>query len=215
MHVDIHRSFRASLWLRGKESTCQCRKCRRCGLDLWVRKIHWSRKWQPTPVFSHGKFQGQRSLAGYSPWGCKQSDTTEQLNNNFLDINTLVVGFKLSTTSLLNSWKYKLVLISSSIPLWDNLSQLCATLWTMACHAPLSLPLLQARILEWAAMPSLGDLPDPGIKPESLMSPALAGGFFTTSTTQGSPKQVCAILFSNLLSSLGCTHVHLSITAHT
>ena len=150
MHIDIHRPFRASLWLRGKESTCQCRKCRRCGLDLWVRKIHWSRKWQPTPVFLHGKVQGQRSLAGYSPWGCKQSDTTEQLNDS-LDINTLVVGFKLSTTSLLNSWKYTLVLISSSIPLWDKLSQLCATLWTVARQAPLSMGF--SRLESWSGRP--------------------------------------------------------------
>ena len=34
-------------------------------------------KWQPTPVFFPGKFYGQRSLAGYSPWGCKKSDTAE------------------------------------------------------------------------------------------------------------------------------------------
>ena len=40
-------------------------------------KIPWSRKWQPTPVFSPGKFHGQRSLAGYSPWHCKESDVTE------------------------------------------------------------------------------------------------------------------------------------------
>ena len=40
--------------------------------------------------------------------------------------------------------------------------------------------ILQARILEWVTMPSSGDLPDPGFKPTSLMSPALAGGFFTT-----------------------------------
>ena len=37
-------------------------------------------KWQPTPVFLPGKYQGQRSLAGYSPWGCKESDTTEPLH---------------------------------------------------------------------------------------------------------------------------------------
>ena len=86
------------------------------------------------------EFQGQRSLAGYSPWGCKQLDMTERLsNNNFLDINTLVVGFTLSKTSLLNSWKYKLVLISSRISLWDSLSQLCATVWTIALQAPLSM----------------------------------------------------------------------------
>ena len=38
----------------------------------WVRKIPWRRKWQPTPVFLPGKSHGQRSLAGYSPWGCKR-----------------------------------------------------------------------------------------------------------------------------------------------
>ena len=37
----------------------------------------WRRKWQPTPVFLTEKFHGQRSLAGYSPWSCKDLDTTE------------------------------------------------------------------------------------------------------------------------------------------
>ena len=58
----------------GKESACQCRRHR---FNPWVGKIPWRRKWQPTPVFLHGKFHGQRSLVGYSPWGCKESDTTE------------------------------------------------------------------------------------------------------------------------------------------
>ena len=39
----------------------------------WVGKISWRRKWQPTPVFFPGEFHGQRSLAGYSPRGCKES----------------------------------------------------------------------------------------------------------------------------------------------
>ena len=43
--------------------------------------------------------------------------------------------------------------------------------------------ILQARILEWVAMPSSGDLPDPGTEPASLTSPGLVGGFFTTSAT--------------------------------
>ena len=34
-------------------------------------KKAWRRKWQPTPVFLPGESHGQRSLAGYSPWGCK------------------------------------------------------------------------------------------------------------------------------------------------
>ena len=66
-------------WLIGKESTCQCR---RCEFDLWVGKISWRRKWQPTPVFLSGKSHGQRSLVGYSPWGHQESDTTEWRNNN-------------------------------------------------------------------------------------------------------------------------------------
>ena len=39
------------------------------GFDSWVRKIPQRRKWQPTPVFLRGKSYGQRTLAGYSPWG--------------------------------------------------------------------------------------------------------------------------------------------------
>ena len=38
----------------------------------------WRGKWQPTPVLLPGKSYGQRSLVGYSPWGRKESDTTEQ-----------------------------------------------------------------------------------------------------------------------------------------
>ena len=37
----------------------------------------WRRKWQPTSVFLPGKSRGQRNLVGYSPWGYKESDTTE------------------------------------------------------------------------------------------------------------------------------------------
>ena len=40
----------------------------------------WRRKWQPNPVLLPGKFYGQRILVGYSPWGRKESDTTEQLH---------------------------------------------------------------------------------------------------------------------------------------
>ena len=61
----------------GKESTCQRRRHMRHGFDPWVRKMPWRRAWQPTSVFLPGKFHGQRSLVGYSPWGLKESDTTE------------------------------------------------------------------------------------------------------------------------------------------
>ena len=47
------------------------------GLMPGVGKIPWRRAWPPTPVFLPGESHGQRSLAGYSPWGCKQSEVTE------------------------------------------------------------------------------------------------------------------------------------------
>ena len=74
--------LKGTLWLRagfpggsdGKESACQCR---RPGFNSWVGKIPWRRERLPTPVFLPGEFHGQRSLVDYSPWGYKESDTTE------------------------------------------------------------------------------------------------------------------------------------------
>ena len=50
------------------------------GFDPWVGKILWRWKWHPTPVLLPGKFHWWRSLVGYSPWGHKESDMTEQLH---------------------------------------------------------------------------------------------------------------------------------------
>ena len=77
--------------------------------------------------------------------------------------------------------------------LWDGLVwcvlncfsrvQPCVTLWTIARQAPLSMGF--SRLEPWSGLPCPppGDLPDPGIEPASLMSPALAGGFFTASAS--------------------------------
>ena len=54
-----------------------CLQCKRHRLDLCVGQMLWRRAWQPAPVFLPGESHGQRSLAGYSPWGRKESDTTE------------------------------------------------------------------------------------------------------------------------------------------
>ena len=59
-------------WLSGKKSACERR---RRGFNPWIGKIPSRRKWQPTPVILPGKSHGQRSLACYSPWGLKESDT--------------------------------------------------------------------------------------------------------------------------------------------
>ena len=77
--------YNISLWLilyivgfpggsDSKESACNAGDL---GSIPGLRRSPWRREWQPTPVFLPGKFHGQRNLAGYSPWGCKESDTTE------------------------------------------------------------------------------------------------------------------------------------------
>ena len=49
--------------------------------EIWLRSLGWEdpwkREWQPTPVFLPGESHGQRRLAGYSPWYCKELDMTE------------------------------------------------------------------------------------------------------------------------------------------
>ena len=58
--------------------------------------------------------------------------------------------------------------------------RLCATPWTVAHQAPLSMGFSRQEYWSGVPCPPLGDLPNPGIEPTSLSSPALAGGFFTT-----------------------------------
>ena len=67
--------------------------------------------------------------------------------------------------------------------------QLFATPWTVACQALLSMGFPRQEY--WSGLPFLspGDLPNPGVEPASLMSPALAGGFFTTSATWEVPGE--------------------------
>ena len=54
--------------------------------------------------------------------------------------------------------------------------QLHAILWTVACQAPLSMGIPQAKTLEWVTMPSSRDLSDPGFEPMTLMSPVMQAG---------------------------------------
>ena len=54
-----------------------CLQCRRCGFDPWEETIPWRRKWCVIAVALSGASHGQRSLVGYNPWGCKESDSTE------------------------------------------------------------------------------------------------------------------------------------------
>ena len=60
-----------------KNQSAMSKTHRRWVFNHWARKIPWRRKWQPSSGFLPGKSHRQRSLAGYSPQGHKESDTTE------------------------------------------------------------------------------------------------------------------------------------------
>ena len=74
---------------------------------------------------------------------------------------------------------------------------LFATQWTVAHQAPLSMGFSRQEYWSGLPCPPPGELPDPGIKPESLMSPALAGGFFTTSTTWEAPQEEGSVILTH------------------
>ena len=78
-HV-VHLKLTQCYFPGGSDSKASCLQCGRPGFDPWVRKILWRRKWQPTPVLFPKKSHGQRSLAGYSPLGRKELDTTEWIH---------------------------------------------------------------------------------------------------------------------------------------
>ena len=75
--------------VREKDSlVAQMVKCLPTMQETWVwslgREDPLEKEWQPTPVFMPGKSRGPRSLVGYSPWGCKELDTTERLHFTLL-----------------------------------------------------------------------------------------------------------------------------------
>ena len=72
-------------WLSGKESACQCR---RHGFNPWVGKIHWRRKWQPTPVFLPGESHGQKSLEG-----CMQSMRLKRVRQDRVRRRTYSISY--------------------------------------------------------------------------------------------------------------------------
>ena len=106
-----------------------CLQCGRPGFDPWVGKIPWRREWQPTPVFLPAEFHGQRSLAGYSPWGRKESDTTKRLI--------------LTTTS-------------TTITITESLQSCPSLCDPMDCSLPGSSihGIFRATVLEWGELPS-------------------------------------------------------------
>ena len=94
----------------------------------------WRRKWHPTPVFLPGKSHGRRSLVGYSPWGCKELDTTERLHFHSRSLTGGAVFFKMKTNHLLHTFPtHESSIIASVLQISENLAQIKIIIlfWTL------------------------------------------------------------------------------------
>ena len=124
--------------------------------DPWVRKSPWRRDGNPLRYFCLENPHGQRSLAGYSPWGCKELDMTESTWSTCRHIN-----------------------IYLSIHERENVAQSSPTLCDPMDYTVHGI--LQARILEWAAFPFSRGSPQPR---DRTQVSHIAGRFFTSRTTR-------------------------------
>ena len=133
------------------------------------------------------------NLEGSSPWGHKESDTTERLTLSLPQV--LVSGCRIWFPDWVTNpgpldWEPGVLatgppgksphLLTTLTPTWCSVAQsvqLLGTLWTMACQASLSMGFFRQEYWSGWPCPPPGVLSDPGIEPRS---PALEGGFFTT-----------------------------------
>ena len=134
-----------------------------------------------------GDGKGQGGLACCSPWGHEESEhalatepqgsSMRQSRQQDKDENNKG-GHYITIKGSIDQEDVLCCILSCFSCVW-----LCGTLWTIACQAPLSTGFSRQEYWSGLPYPSPGDLPKPGIEPGSLMSPALAGRFFTTSAT--------------------------------
>ena len=134
-----------------------------CSSNSKVGKFLWRREWQSTPVFLPGEFHGQKSLAGYSPWGGKESDTTERLTYIH---NIHIHSFPLPIFPI-ELYEFFIYFTCVCYPL--SRVRLFVTPRTVAHQASLSMEYSRQEYWSGLPFPSPEELPNPGIE---LWSPA-------------------------------------------
>ena len=110
----------------GKESACQCRRFKRPGFHPWVGKIPWRRSWQPTPIFlPGGSHPCLEEPDGLSPWGCKESDTTEAIQHVYKQLKLKHQFHKLFSTKS-SGWECSTLFKGFNVPLYhSNVNKRC------------------------------------------------------------------------------------------
>ena len=180
----------------GKEPTCQCRRLKRRGFYPWVRKISWRRARQPTPVFLPENFMDRGAWRAIVHGAARVRHDWSDLACRHAPCSPPGLSIQISFSSVQSFSHVRLFVIpgTASFLVHHQLPELAQTHVHPVGDAiqqshPLSSPsppafnLLQQEYWSGLPCPPPEDLPDPGIEPISLMSPALAGRFFTTSAT--------------------------------
>ena len=151
-----------------KASACQRR---RCEFDPWGGNIPWRRDWLSTPIFLPGESHGQRRLVGSSPWGHKESFTTEWLKHTPLQMG-----------GCLHVRCYHRICKATPHKMCPNAG--CESCLVMSDslqpHEDTVHGILQARLLEWVAFPFSRGSSQPR---DRTQVSCIAGGFFTSWTT--------------------------------
>ena len=121
--------------------------------DPWVKKIPWRRKWLSSLVFLPREFHRQRSLVAYSPWGCKESDTTEQLTlyleGRFQLRFAFCIWIPVGPTPFVENTA--ICLLTAFTPLSESLGRVCV----VYCWTPCFLPPIYVSVLPWTCLCSL------------------------------------------------------------
>ena len=156
----------------------------------------WNSKWQPTLVFLPGKFHGQRSLEGYSPWGHKESHDwvteyihTDTHSNNYL-YWTLTIGQDLKQITSSNHLDWCLcefVKVVQSCPILCNPMD-------YTVHG-----ILQPRILEWVALPFSRRSSQPR---DRIQVSCIVGKFFTSWATREARGLLRTSLVAHMVNNL-------------
>ena len=161
--------------------------------------LEWRRKRQPTSVFFPGKFHGQRSLMGYSPWGCKELDMTEEQSTH-----THMCSYKWIKPQMTNTSKKHWQALFTIAKRWkqstcSSMDELINKTWyvhtveqcvhacVLSCvhHVPLSMGFSRQEYWSGLPFPPPGDLLGLEVEPTS---PALAGRFFPTKPPEKPPQ---------------------------
>ena len=160
--IDLYHVFLDSSY-KGCHGLLWWLSSKKCRFNPWVRKIPWKRKSQPIPVFLPREFHGQRSLAGYSPWGHKESDTTEATKHStehkgcpvmFLLLCLTLLSMTISRSiplvangiiSLFNAWIISIVYINT----YHTLLSITLVSGLLGCFHVLAIVIMLQWILEW------------------------------------------------------------------